>query len=131
MILVGGEKLLGSLGGILSKTWNPKTNHEIIGPIITRGSEVKFLSESFLMALNYSLEYALLGAKSDREMESAQAKNQALRDAGAVVPNSYESFEGMIKEAFENLVIILTSSTLNNLGRQHNSCKGNNSFKYS
>ncbi|PHU02972.1 hypothetical protein BC332_28223 [Capsicum chinense] len=55
-----GKKLLGSLGGILSKTWNPKTNHEIIGPIITRGSEVKFLSESFLMALNYSLEYALL-----------------------------------------------------------------------
>ncbi|KAF3618256.1 hypothetical protein FXO38_33535 [Capsicum annuum] len=43
------------------------------------------------------------GTKSDREMESAQAKNQALRDAGAVVPNSYESFEGTIKEAFENL----------------------------
>ncbi|PHT42723.1 hypothetical protein CQW23_16748 [Capsicum baccatum] len=36
-------------------------------------------------------------------MESAQAKNQALRDAGAVVPTSYESFEGTIKEAFKNL----------------------------
>lgn len=37
-------------------------------------------------------------------MESAQAKNQALREAGAVVPTSYEAFEGAIKEAFEKLV---------------------------
>ncbi|KAM3238580.1 ATP-citrate synthase beta chain protein 1-like [Capsicum annuum] len=43
------------------------------------------------------------GAKSGREMESVQAKNQALRDVGAMVPTSYESFEGTIKEAFENL----------------------------
>ena len=38
-------------------------------------------------------------------MESAQAKNQALRDAGAVVPTSYEAFEAVIKETFEKLVI--------------------------
>lgn len=44
------------------------------------------------------------GAKSGGEMESAQAKNQALRDAGAVVPTSYEAFEGAIKEAFDKLV---------------------------
>lgn len=44
------------------------------------------------------------GAKSGGEMESAQAKNQALRDAGAVVPTSYEAFEGAIKETFEKLV---------------------------
>lgn len=37
-------------------------------------------------------------------MESAQAKNQALRDAGAVVPTSYEAFEAAIKETFEKLV---------------------------
>lgn len=37
-------------------------------------------------------------------MESAQAKNQALRDAGAVVPTSYEALEGAIKETFEKLV---------------------------
>lgn len=44
------------------------------------------------------------GTKSGGEMESAQAKNQALRDAGAVVPTSYEAFEGAIKEAFDKLV---------------------------
>ncbi|KAL3338008.1 hypothetical protein AABB24_030266 [Solanum stoloniferum] len=38
------------------------------------------------------------------EMESAQAKNQALKDAGAVVPISYEAFEGVIKETFQKLV---------------------------
>lgn len=37
-------------------------------------------------------------------MESAQAKNQALRDAGAIVPTSYEALESAIKETFEKLV---------------------------
>lgn len=44
------------------------------------------------------------GAKSGGEMESAQAKNQALMDAGAVVPTSYEAFETSIKETFAKLV---------------------------
>ena len=39
-------------------------------------------------------------------MESAQAKNQALREAGAVVPTSYEAFEAAIKETFDKLVSI-------------------------
>ncbi|XP_073115896.1 SNAP25 homologous protein SNAP32-like isoform X1 [Elaeis guineensis] len=38
-----GEKLLGSLGGIFSKTWKPKKNHEIKGPVLTRGkSRINF-----------------------------------------------------------------------------------------
>lgn len=37
-------------------------------------------------------------------MESAQAKNQALSEAGAVVPTSYEAFEAAIKETFDKLV---------------------------
>ena len=44
------------------------------------------------------------GAKSGGELESAQAKNQALRDAGAVVPTSYEAFEAAIRETFDKLV---------------------------
>ncbi|MCD7464255.1 ATP-citrate synthase beta chain protein [Datura stramonium] len=47
------------------------------------------------------------GCEERHEMESAQAKNQALRDAGATVPTSYEAFEGAIKEAFEKLVVSL------------------------
>ena len=42
-------------------------------------------------------------------MESAQAKNQALREAGAVVPTSYEAFEDAIKETYDKLVSLLVS----------------------
>lgn len=37
-------------------------------------------------------------------MESAQAKNQALMEAGAIVPTSFEALESAIKETFEKLV---------------------------
>ena len=40
---------------------------------------------------------------SGGELESTQAKNQALRDAGAVVPTSLETLE-RIKETFQKLV---------------------------
>lgn len=33
-----------------------------------------------------------------------QAKNQALKDAGAVVPDSFEAFEGAIKQTYDKLV---------------------------
>ncbi|KAH7528974.1 hypothetical protein FEM48_Zijuj05G0134400 [Ziziphus jujuba var. spinosa] len=35
-----GEKLLGSLGGMFSKTWKPKKTRPIRGPVITRDDEV-------------------------------------------------------------------------------------------
>ncbi|XP_023516514.1 putative SNAP25 homologous protein SNAP30 [Cucurbita pepo subsp. pepo] len=34
-----GEKLLGSLGGIFSKTWKPKKGRQITGPIIFEGDQ--------------------------------------------------------------------------------------------
>ncbi|KAF4403123.1 hypothetical protein G4B88_027894 [Cannabis sativa] len=36
-----GEKLLGSLGGIFSKTWKPKKTRQITGPVIMGGDEVQ------------------------------------------------------------------------------------------
>ncbi|XP_022728507.1 SNAP25 homologous protein SNAP33-like [Durio zibethinus] len=36
-----GEKLLGSLGGMFSKTWKPKKAHTIRGPVITRDDSPK------------------------------------------------------------------------------------------
>ncbi|KAH6820650.1 soluble N-ethylmaleimide-sensitive factor adaptor protein 33 [Perilla frutescens var. hirtella] len=36
-----GEKLLGSLGGIFSKTWKPKKTRPITGPVITRDDPVQ------------------------------------------------------------------------------------------
>lgn len=36
-----GEKLLGSLGGLFSKTWKPKKTRPITGPVITRDDPVQ------------------------------------------------------------------------------------------
>ncbi|KAI9117295.1 hypothetical protein K1719_011461 [Acacia pycnantha] len=36
-----GEKLLGSLGGMFSKTWKPKKTHKITGPVIVRDDPVR------------------------------------------------------------------------------------------
>ncbi|KAL3838994.1 hypothetical protein ACJIZ3_023585 [Penstemon smallii] len=39
--LTRGEKLLGSLGGMFSKTWKPIKNRAITGPVITRDDPVQ------------------------------------------------------------------------------------------
>ncbi|KAG2334466.1 hypothetical protein Bca52824_005646 [Brassica carinata] len=36
-----GEKLLGSLGGIFSRTWKSKKSRSITGPVMTRGESPK------------------------------------------------------------------------------------------
>ncbi|XVE54732.1 hypothetical protein DITRI_Ditri03aG0105400 [Diplodiscus trichospermus] len=36
-----GEKLLGSLGGMFSRTWKPKKTRQIVGPVITRDDSPK------------------------------------------------------------------------------------------
>lgn len=41
--LIQGEKLLGSLGGIFSKTWKPTKTRAITGPVSTRGYLLNFL----------------------------------------------------------------------------------------
>jgi len=48
-----GEKLLGSLGGIFSRTWKPKKTRSITGPVITRGMPLlkKWISFALLLHL--------------------------------------------------------------------------------
>ena len=65
--------------------------------VISFINRIIYLDTFLMFAINQ-------GAKSGGEMESAQAKNQALQDAGAIVPTSYEAFEASIKETFEKLV---------------------------
>ncbi|KAH0676610.1 hypothetical protein KY285_024411 [Solanum tuberosum] len=83
--------VLGELGGrdeysLVEALKQGKINKPVVGWV---ESEVQ---------LGYS------GEMNNGVMESAQAKNQALKDAGAVVPISYEAFEGVIKETFQKLV---------------------------
>ncbi|KAB5544644.1 hypothetical protein DKX38_012756 [Salix brachista] len=65
---------------------------------------VAWVSGTCARLFKSEVQFGHAGAKSGGEMESAQAKNQALKDAGAAVPTSYEAFEIAIKETFEKLV---------------------------
>ncbi len=49
------------------------------------------------------VQFGHAGAKSGRELESADAKNKALRDAGITVPNSFEDFDKSIQDTFTSL----------------------------
>ncbi|CAL5340915.1 unnamed protein product [Camellia sinensis] len=65
---------------------------------------VAWVSGTCARLFKSEVQFGHAGAKSGGEMESAQGKNQALRDAGATVPTSYEGLEAVIKETFEKLV---------------------------
>jgi len=49
------------------------------------------------------VQFGHAGAKSGKEKETADAKNKAMRDAGIVVPESFEGLGGAIKAQFEKL----------------------------
>jgi len=55
-------------------------------------------------AFKTEVQFGHAGAKAGSEVETADAKNAALRDAGAIVPNSYDDYDQKIKETYESLV---------------------------
>ena len=50
------------------------------------------------------VQFGHAGARAGNVRQTADAKNRALREAGAVVPDSFEDFDGKIKETFGSLV---------------------------
>ncbi len=50
-----------------------------------------------------SVQFGHAGARADSDQETADAKNQALRDAGAVVPVSFDDYGDKIGEVYERL----------------------------
>ncbi|KAL0685822.1 hypothetical protein Bca4012_052670 [Brassica carinata] len=65
---------------------------------------VAWVSGTCTRLFKSEVQFGDAGAKSGGEMEFAQAKNQALMDAGAIVPTSFEALKSAIKETFEKLV---------------------------
>ena len=55
-------------------------------------------------AFKTEVQFGHAGAKAGCEVETADAKNAALRAAGAIVPNSYDDYDQKIKETYEELV---------------------------
>jgi ATP-citrate lyase alpha-subunit len=49
------------------------------------------------------LQFGHAGAMAGSSKETAEAKNEALKAAGAIVPESYDDFDVKIKETFETL----------------------------
>jgi len=50
------------------------------------------------------VQFGHAGARAGAERETADAKNKALKEAGAVVPNSFDDFDEKIKQTFDKLV---------------------------
>lgn len=49
------------------------------------------------------VQFGHAGAKAGASNETAEAKNQALREAGAIVPNSFDDYGAKLRETFERL----------------------------
>jgi len=50
------------------------------------------------------VQFGHAGAKSGAQMETAQAKNKALREAGIIVPQSFEDYDKVIAGTYADLV---------------------------
>jgi succinyl-CoA synthetase alpha subunit len=50
-----------------------------------------------------SVQFGHAGARADSELESADAKNKALKSVGAIVPDSFDDYGEKIKEVYEKL----------------------------
>ncbi len=50
------------------------------------------------------VQFGHAGAKSGAQLETAEAKNQALREAGIIVPHSFEDFDKAIATTYSELV---------------------------
>ena len=51
-----------------------------------------------------SVQFGHAGAKADTEKETAQAKNNAFREAGAFVPTSFDGYGDIVRQVYEMLV---------------------------
>jgi ATP citrate (pro-S)-lyase len=55
-------------------------------------------------AFKTEVQFGHAGARAGSEVETADAKNAALREAGAIVPNSYDDYDQKIRDTYESLV---------------------------
>ena len=90
---------LGEVGG--------SAEYEIAQAIKTRKITkplVIWVTGTCSKAFKTEVQFGHAGAKADSEVETADAKNAALRAAGAIVPDSYDDYDQKIKETYERLV---------------------------
>jgi ATP citrate (pro-S)-lyase len=93
---------LGELGG--------KAEYEIASAVkegkITKPI-VMWVSGTCASLFPFEMQFGHAGAKAGKEEESAQAKNDVLREAGVIIPENFEKFEETIKNTFKKLGITM------------------------
>lgn len=90
---------LGELGGRAEyEIVNAKLEGKITKPI------VMWVSGTCANLFPYSIQFGHAGAKANKVEETAQAKNQALQEAGIIIPQNFEQFEATIHKVFNELV---------------------------
>ena len=65
---------------------------------------VMWVSGTCAKVLPGQVQFGHAGAKANSAAETADAKNAALREAGVIVPNSFDDYGLRIKETYERLV---------------------------
>lgn len=90
---------LGEVGG--EEEWKiveaVKTG-QIKKPLVmwVTGTSIKYMPKG--------IQFGHAGAKADATRETAEAKNAALKEAGIVVPESFDDYDKAIKQTYEKLV---------------------------
>ncbi len=90
---------LGEVGGT--------AEHEIAAAVVDgriTKSLVLWATGTCAKVLPGQVQFGHAGAKADAADETADAKNAALREAGVVVPTSFDDYAEVIKETYDKLV---------------------------
>ena len=120
-IAVGGDRFPGSrlINHLMRYEANPKikmlvvlgeiggTDEYAIVDALKSGKITKpivvWVTGTAAKILPKGLQFGHAGAMADSSMETADAKNRALREAGAIVPDSYEDLDKEIRNTFDKL----------------------------
>jgi len=92
--------VLGEIGG--------KDEHEIAESIKSgkiKKPVVAWVTGTCAKLLGEGVQFGHAGAKAGDDDETADAKNEMLKKAGAIVPESFDDFDKLIKKTYESLGI--------------------------
>lgn len=121
-IAIGGDRYPGStlLDHLLRYEQDPNVKMLVcLGEVggtdeyeIVEALETKKITKPLVMwvtgtcskAFKTEVQFGHAGAKADAETETADAKNAALKKAGAIVPNSFDDYAEKINDTFNKLV---------------------------
>ncbi len=90
---------LGEVGGIAEyEIAEALKNKKITKPLVI------WVTGTCSKAFKTEVQFGHAGAKAGCDLETADAKNAALMNAGAIVPNSYDDYDQNIRETYLSLV---------------------------